>query len=491
MDTQFHSLPPLKRLSLRQNPDHPLTNKTYSCDGDFTLPTKKRTQSRHVPSTFLLPTKKRKRVWASQPDYCDFVSTISYEDTTAAAANSIHPVLPDQHRGCMNSSILEDDCHFSLPAKKRRESRDHVYAANATISLLNKKRVCAFNPDIFDLNVEYKPSALYEDCQLGKNDGLDFEENPIEVKISEVVEEPGNDDEFDFDLNQAVNICQVKEDSVDLGSVNDGVDGYGHDLENVSGFESATDGNGECGVFDINLVSSDWDNNPSIVTDFHSSVDGESEHLTKVSSADGGFEGDCESEDGVVCEICQSTDGDPSDPIVFCDGCDLMVHASCYGNPLIKGIPEGDWFCDKCTFKAENPSKAITCCLCPSARGGLKSTNDGRWAHIVCAVFVPEAFFVDPQGREGIDVSRISAKRWKRICYMCKKRKGCVVDCSEAKCCLSFHVTCGLNEDLCIEYRDGNMKKGGIVAGFCKDHTELWKKQQQTGKFKIVAREER
>ncbi|GMQ05868.1 hypothetical protein CsSME_00050704 [Camellia sinensis var. sinensis] len=47
-------------------------------------------------------------------------------------------------------------------------------------------------------------------------------------------------------------------------------------------------------------------------------------------------------------------------------------------------------------------------------------------------------------------------------------------------------------EELCIEYKEGGRNKGGggVVAGFCKDHTELWKKQQQTGKFKIVARDE-
>lgn len=47
-------------------------------------------------------------------------------------------------------------------------------------------------------------------------------------------------------------------------------------------------------------------------------------------------------------------------------------------------------------------------------------------------------------------------------------------------------------EEFFIEYREGGRNKGGggVVAGFCKDHIELWKKQQQTGKFKIVARDE-
>nr|WAU86909.1 birch protein [Betula platyphylla] len=199
-------------------------------------------------------------------------------------------------------------------------------------------------------------------------------------------------------------------------------------------------------------------------------------------------------DDGIVCAICQSTDGDPSDPIVFCDGCDLMVHATCYGNPLVKAIPDDDWFCSQCLVSSSEAKKhgksSSCCCLCPIKGGALKPTVDGRWAHIVCALLVPEVFFADAEGREGIDCSKVPKKRWEDKCYVCKSRSGCAVECSEPKCPLAFHVTCGLKEDLCIEYREGR-KKDAIVAGFCKNHTELWEKQQQTGKFKIVAREER
>ncbi|GJV85781.1 protein Jade-1 [Tanacetum coccineum] len=197
-------------------------------------------------------------------------------------------------------------------------------------------------------------------------------------------------------------------------------------------------------------------------------------------------------EDGIVCAICQSTDGDSLDPIVLCDGCDLMVHVTCYGKPLVNGVPDGDWFCCQCLAKDKENNiidDVLSCCLCPVKGGALKPTNDGRWAHIVCALYVPEVFFEDPDGREGIDCSKVLEKRWGKKCYLCKKRDGCVVECSEQKCCLRFHVTCGLNEDLCIEYKEGR-NKGAIVAGFCKTHTDLWKKQQATGKYKIVARNE-
>ncbi|GMP53520.1 hypothetical protein CsSME_00018963 [Camellia sinensis var. sinensis] len=203
-----------------------------------------------------------------------------------------------------------------------------------------------------------------------------------------------------------------------------------------------------------------------------------------------------EDEDGIECAVCQSTDGDPSNPIVFCDGCDLMVHTTCYGSPLTKGVPEGDWFCTQCLSSSKSPQtgdkKSFSCCLCPVAGGALKPTIHGRWAHLVCALFVPEVFFTDPDGRDGIDCSKVPKRRWEQSCYVCKCAKGCAIDCSERKCEMAFHVTCGLKEELCIEYREGGRNKGGggVVAGFCKDHSELWKKEQQTGKFKIVARDE-
>ncbi|CAI9088887.1 OLC1v1023338C1 [Oldenlandia corymbosa var. corymbosa] len=201
-----------------------------------------------------------------------------------------------------------------------------------------------------------------------------------------------------------------------------------------------------------------------------------------------------EEDDGILCAICESTDGDPSDPIVFCDGCELMVHTSCYGHPFTKGVPDGDWFCAQCLgskkFSKNGKTKGVvTCCLCPVIGGALKpTTEDGKWAHVVCALFVPEVFFQDPEGREGIDLTQVPQRRWKHKCYICRSRNGCVIDCSEPKCPLAFHVTCGLDKDLCIEYTEGR-NKSDIVAGFCRTHTDLWKKQQRTGKFKIVARD--
>ncbi|KAF5932608.1 hypothetical protein HYC85_028779 [Camellia sinensis] len=156
-------------------------------------------------------------------------------------------------------------------------------------------------------------------------------------------------------------------------------------------------------------------------------------------------------DDGIECAVCECTDGDPSDTIVFCDGCDLMVHSTCYGSPLINGVPGGDWFCTQCLASQSpkngnaKPFSCFSCCLCPVTGGAMKPTKDGRWAHIVCALFV----------REGVDCPEVPHRRWEQSCYVCSTASGCAIDCSELRCPLSFRVTCGLKEHLVLSTEKG------------------------------------
>ncbi|XP_072373316.1 lysine-specific demethylase 4C-like isoform X3 [Scyliorhinus torazame] len=86
------------------------------------------------------------------------------------------------------------------------------------------------------------------------------------------------------------------------------------------------------------------------------------------------------------------------------------------------------------------------CCLCNLRGGALKQTTDKRWAHVMCAVAVPEVRFVNVVDRSPVDITRIPLQRLKLKCVFCRKRVkktlGACIQCSYGRCPTSFHVTC-------------------------------------------------
>jgi NuA3 HAT complex component NTO1 len=65
----------------------------------------------------------------------------------------------------------------------------------------------------------------------------------------------------------------------------------------------------------------------------------------------------------------------PIGPIMFCDGCDLMAHASCYGSPLVQSIRNDDWLCSLCSAKKSKTMVRSSCCLYPSRRGSGRTSR--------------------------------------------------------------------------------------------------------------------
>uniref|UniRef100_A0A8C8IFA0 [histone H3]-trimethyl-L-lysine(9) demethylase n=1 Tax=Oncorhynchus tshawytscha TaxID=74940 RepID=A0A8C8IFA0_ONCTS len=72
--------------------------------------------------------------------------------------------------------------------------------------------------------------------------------------------------------------------------------------------------------------------------------------------------------------------------------------------------------------------------------------NDAMWVHVLCAVAVLEARFVNITERSPVDLSGIPLQRFKLKCYYCKKRmkktSGCCVQCSHGRCPTAYHPTC-------------------------------------------------
>ncbi|KAJ8418947.1 hypothetical protein AAFF_G00004460, partial [Aldrovandia affinis] len=126
--------------------------------------------------------------------------------------------------------------------------------------------------------------------------------------------------------------------------------------------------------------------------------------------------------------------------LLCCPSCSLQVHASCYGVRPDK-LNEA-WTCSRCTAGAWT----VDCCLCNLRGGALKMTTDGRWVHVICAIAVPEARFVNAIEREPVDVTAIPETRKRLKCVYCHKNtkqiRGACIQCSFESCSTSFHVTC-------------------------------------------------
>ncbi|EGX97138.1 PHD finger domain-containing protein [Cordyceps militaris CM01] len=170
------------------------------------------------------------------------------------------------------------------------------------------------------------------------------------------------------------------------------------------------------------------------------------------------------------CVICDDGDCENTNAIVFCDGCNLAVHQECYGVPF---IPEGQWLCRKCQLCGRG---VPTCIFCPNTDGAFKQTNSSKWAHLLCAMWIPEISLGNHTFMEPVmDVEKVPKTRWKLNCYICRQKMGACIQCSNKNCYMAFHATCARRSRLYLKMKTSHgalavLDSSMVLKAFCHNH---------------------
>uniref|UniRef100_A0A8C6T479 [histone H3]-trimethyl-L-lysine(9) demethylase n=1 Tax=Neogobius melanostomus TaxID=47308 RepID=A0A8C6T479_9GOBI len=144
--------------------------------------------------------------------------------------------------------------------------------------------------------------------------------------------------------------------------------------------------------------------------------------------------GNCQWSKPLIPEVCfntQSTrggdgvEGQLSNPYIAEDGTSRLVT------------------CKRCCVRVHTSKRTLLqkyCCI-------DKSSQRFRWVHVLCAITVLEARFINVSQRRPVDLSTVPLQRFRLKCALCRTRLtaetcGCCVQCSHGRCSTAFHPTC-------------------------------------------------
>src|ERR1700728_3270375 len=117
-----------------------------------------------------------------------------------------------------------------------------------------------------------------------------------------------------------------------------------------------------------------------------------------------------------------------------------------------------------------------TCIFCPNTDGAFKQTNASKWAHLLCAMWIPEVSLGNHTFMEPVmDVEKVPKTRWKLTCYLCNQRMGACIQCGNKACYQAFHVTCARRARLFLKMKNSHgtlavLDGTTVLKAFCDKH---------------------
>ena len=176
-----------------------------------------------------------------------------------------------------------------------------------------------------------------------------------------------------------------------------------------------------------------------------------------------------------------------------CCACGVSVHIECYGiSKMSKAHSRAlrrRWKCERCKddesrveidggetsgeLSGGGSGGEAECMYCPSARFALKKASNGRYVHVVCALFLPALAFklhhllpftattMEERSRKKhrsfllvTGVNDIPEAQYELACNLCRSPAGLCVQCADEQCTQSFHVTCAMESGCCVRVED-------------------------------------
>ncbi|KAK4470508.1 hypothetical protein MN116_006055 [Schistosoma mekongi] len=183
--------------------------------------------------------------------------------------------------------------------------------------------------------------------------------------------------------------------------------------------------------------------------------------------------------DIMICMLCLGDSIDPSDELIECDGCGIVVHEDCYklvGSIFLSSGASSSstdaWFCEPCLAGITSP----VCELCPVLDGVFKKTDNNRWVHLLCALYTPGVAFNDPDNLMDVTLTELPQRQWSlHECSLCEDRffawTGVCISCDAGLCRTFFHVTCAQKHGLLSEPTIEESSADPFFA-HCRQHTD-------------------